>query len=64
MYLIRKQRKLLLEGTLNTVQDGDKVLGLPFNQEGYGLIYNKAIFEEAGINPDEIVTFADLEECG
>ncbi|HLS61376.1 MAG TPA: ABC transporter substrate-binding protein [Virgibacillus sp.] len=50
-----------LEGTLTTVEDGDKVLGLPFNQEGYGLIYNKAMFEEAGLNPEEILTFEDLE---
>ncbi|WP_210468033.1 ABC transporter substrate-binding protein [Sporosarcina sp. 6E9] len=55
--------KVALEGTLNTVQDGDEVLGLPINQEGYGLIYNKRIFEEAGINPDEIVTYADLESA-
>lgn len=50
-----------LEGTLTTVEDGDKVLGLPFNQEGYGLIYNKKMFEEAGINPEEILSFEDLE---
>ena len=55
--------KLALEGTLDTVKDGEEVLGLPFNQEGYGLIYNKRIFEEAGVNPDEIVTFADLEKA-
>lgn len=52
-----------LEGTLATVQDGDQILGLPFNQEGYGLIYNKQIFEEAGINPDEILSFEDLEDA-
>ncbi|WP_342504764.1 ABC transporter substrate-binding protein [Sporosarcina sp. FSL K6-2383] len=52
-----------LDGTLTAVQDGDKVLGLPFNQEGYGLIFNKAILDKAGINPDEIITFADLEEA-
>jgi len=55
--------KVALEGTLNTVTDGDEVLGLPYNQEGYGLIYNKRIFEEAGVNPDEIVTYEDLEEA-
>jgi raffinose/stachyose/melibiose transport system substrate-binding protein len=52
-----------LEGVLTTVQDGDEILGLPFNQEGYGLIYNKRIFEEAGINPDEIITYEDLEKA-
>ena len=55
--------KLALEGTLDTVTEGDEVLGLPINQEGYGLIYNKRIFEEAGVNPDDIVTFDDLEKA-
>ncbi len=55
--------KIALEGTLDTVTQGEEVLGLPFNQEGYGLIYNKRVFEEAGINPDEIVSFADLEKA-
>lgn len=55
--------KLALEGTLDTVKDGEEVLGLPFNQEGYGLIYNKRIFEEAGVNPDDIVTYDDLEKA-
>ncbi|RFB17184.1 carbohydrate ABC transporter substrate-binding protein [Bacillus sp. HNG] len=52
-----------LEGTLEGVSQDGKVLGLPFNQEGYGLIYNTAVFEKAGINPDEITTFAALEEA-
>ena len=52
-----------LDGTLTAVQDGDKILGLPFNQEGYGLIFNKAILEKAGINPKEIITFADLQQA-
>lgn len=55
--------KAALEGTLAAVTDGDKILGLPFNQEGYGLVYNKRIFEEAGINAEEILTFEDLEEA-
>jgi len=50
-----------LDGALNTVEDGEEILGLPFNQEGYGLIYNKRIFEEAGIDADEIITYDDLE---
>ncbi|SEH42807.1 carbohydrate ABC transporter substrate-binding protein, CUT1 family [Halobacillus karajensis] len=50
-----------LEGTLSAVKRDEKVLGLPFNQEGYGLLYNKQVFEEAGINPNDIQTFEDLE---
>ncbi|WP_173915253.1 ABC transporter substrate-binding protein [Halobacillus sp. Marseille-Q1614] len=50
-----------LEGTLEPVTKDGEVHGLPFNQEGYGLIYNKRIFEEAGIDPDEIKSYEDLE---
>ncbi len=52
-----------LDGTLDGVSNEDGVFGLPLNQEGYGFIYNKRIFEEAGINPDDILTFDDLEEA-
>lgn len=52
-----------LDGVLTTVEEGDEILGLPFNQEGYGLIYNKRIFDEAGIHPDDIVTYEDLEKA-
>lgn len=55
--------KNAIEGTLNPVTVDDEVLGLPFNQEGYGLIYNKEILEQAGVNPEEIKTFADLEKA-
>lgn len=52
-----------LEGTLNGVKEGDKILGLPYAQEGYGLIYNKDVFEKAGINPDELTTFDELDSA-
>ena len=58
-----KAAEAALEGTLTAVTEGEKVLGLPFNQEGYGLIYNKAMFEKAGINPEEILTYDDLEKA-
>lgn len=54
---------IALQGTLDTVTDGEEVLGLPFNQEGYGFVYNTRIFEEAGVNPEEIKTFEDLEKA-
>ena len=53
--------KAALEGTLTSVTDGEEILGLPYNQEGYGYIYNKTVFEKAGINADEIKTYEDLE---
>ncbi|WP_409252854.1 ABC transporter substrate-binding protein [Bacillus sp. SCS-153A] len=54
---------LALPGTLASVTDGDKVLGLPYNQEGYGFIYNKSIFEKAGIDPSAIKTYEDLQKA-
>lgn len=56
-----KAAGLALEGTLDGVTKDGKTLGLPFNQEGYGLIYNTEIFEKAGINPDDIKDMASLE---
>ncbi|MCL6571287.1 MAG: ABC transporter substrate-binding protein [Bacillus sp. (in: Bacteria)] len=58
-----KAAKAALDGTLASVIDGDEILGLPFNQEGYGYIYNKSVFKEAGINPEEILSYEDLEKA-
>lgn len=52
-----------LEGTLDGVTVDSEVLGLPYNQEGYGLIYNTRLFEEAGIDAASITDFASLEEA-
>ncbi|WP_249870292.1 ABC transporter substrate-binding protein [Oceanobacillus saliphilus] len=52
-----------LEGTLSGVTDGDEILGLPYSQEGYGYIYNKEIFNQAGINAEELTTYEALEEA-
>ncbi len=54
---------LAFSGTLDSVSIDGKVVGLPFNQEGYGLIYNKAIFDKAGIDPATITSFKALEEA-
>ncbi|MCD4839256.1 ABC transporter substrate-binding protein [Neobacillus sedimentimangrovi] len=58
-----KAAKAALEGTLDSVKDGEEVLGLPFNQEGYGFIYNKKVFKKAGIDPASIKTYEDLEKA-
>ncbi|QIB27262.1 ABC transporter substrate-binding protein [Caloranaerobacter azorensis] len=55
--------KLALDGILSGVTVDGKVYGLPFNIEGYGFVYNKAIFKDAGIDPKKIVDFASLEEA-
>lgn len=53
--------KQALDGTLKGATKDGEVLGLPYNIEGYGVLYNKAIFEKAGIDASTITTLADLE---
>ncbi|MBU3092646.1 ABC transporter substrate-binding protein [Clostridium sp. CM028] len=48
-------------GTLDAVKMDGKLYGMPFNQEGSGLIYNKTIFTKAGIDASKIKTYADLK---
>lgn len=55
--------KNVLDGLLTGVTVDGKVFGLPYNIEGYGLIYNKAIFEKAGIDPKSIKSFKALEDA-
>lgn len=52
-----------LDGTLDGVTVESEVLGLPYNQEGYGFIYNTRLFEEAGIDPASITDFTSLEKA-
>lgn len=54
---------LALGGTLNGVEEDGAVYGLPFAQEGYGLIYNKNIFDEVGIDPATLTTFEAMEDA-
>ncbi|BCZ44178.1 ABC transporter substrate-binding protein [Clostridium gelidum] len=50
-----------VKGTLDTVTIDKKVYGMPAATEGYGLIYNKAILDKAGIDPKSIDTFDKLK---
>jgi len=52
---------LAYEGVLDGVTMNGNVYGMPFNQEGYGFIYNKSIFESAGIDADAIKSYDDLK---
>src|SRR5699024_5185617 len=54
---------LALDGTLTSMEEGDEILGVPMNQEGYGFVYNKSVFEKAGINPEEITDYDSLEDA-
>lgn len=55
--------KRALDGTLDAVSVDGKIYGLPYNIEGFGLIYNKEVFKKAGIDPASINTYAKLEEA-
>ncbi len=56
-----KAAKSAMSGTLDAVKDGKQVLGLPYDLEGIGMVYNKAIFKKAGIDASQIKTLDDLE---
>lgn len=49
--------KKAVDNTLGAVTVKDKVYGLPLALEGYGFIYNKTIFKNAGIDASKIKTF-------
>ena len=53
--------KNAVKGTLDTVTFDKKVYGMPAATEGYGLAYNKAILDKAGIDPKSINTFDKLK---
>ena len=47
----------------NLIEGGEvegELLALPMSIEGFGFMYNKAIFEQAGINVDDIQTYDDF----
>ena len=50
-------------GTLESVTFDGKVLAMPLNLEGYGLIVNKSILEKAGINVDSLKSYKALEDA-
>ena len=54
---------LALPGMLSGATVDGKVYALPFNVEGYGFIYNKRIFKDAGIDVSQIKDFASLEKA-
>lgn len=45
------------------LKDGDKVDGIAYVIETYGLIYNKALLQKAGYKAEDIKSFADLKKC-
>lgn len=50
-----------VSGTLSAVTTNKKVYGMPYSIEGYGFIYNKNIFADAGIDVSKLNNFASIE---
>lgn len=55
-----KSAEEALQSTLESVTVDGEVYGLPYNQEGYGFVYNTEIFKEAGVDASSIQTMDDL----
>lgn len=52
------------QAALNLVQVGGKIYGLPYRVESHALIYNKAMFREAGLDPNApLKTWPELVEA-
>ena len=44
------------------ITDGDKVVGIPYVVEGYGILYNKALTDKYLALPDKAVDIASMDE--
>lgn len=55
-----KAAKNIAKGQADDAMKDGKLYGLPMAIEGFGLIYNKAIFKEAGVDAASIKTMDDL----
>jgi raffinose/stachyose/melibiose transport system substrate-binding protein len=52
---------LAADGTLDGANIDGKQVGIPVTAEAFGLLYNKAVLDEAGVDPSTITTRDDLE---
>ena len=52
---------LAAEGTLQAANIKGKQVGIPVTAEAFGLLYNKAVLDEAGVDPAAIKTRDDLK---
>lgn len=50
-----------VDGLLDDVTKGDEIYGMPMSIEGYGFVYNKEIFEAAGIDASSLKTFDEID---
>jgi raffinose/stachyose/melibiose transport system substrate-binding protein len=54
---------LAAEGTLDVANVDAKQAGIPITAEAFGLLYNKAVLDEAGVDPAAIKTRSDLADA-
>lgn len=52
-----------VEGSLDAVTIDGKVYGIPVSVEGYGLVYNKEIFKDAGIDASTLTSYDAIDEA-
>lgn len=55
-----KSASKIAKGQADDAMKDGKLYGLPMAIEGFGLIYNKTIFKEAGVNAEDIKSMSDL----
>lgn len=53
--------ELAAPGSLDGANIGGKQVGIPVTAEAFGLLYNKAVLDEAGVDPASIKSRTDLE---
>lgn len=54
---------LAAEGTLDVANIDGKQVGIPITAEAFGLLYNKAVLEAAGVDPASITTRSELADA-
>ena len=55
--------KNAVDGSIDDVTVDGKVYGLPVSVEGYGLVYNKEIFKDAGIDASTLTSYDAIDRA-
>ncbi|MEY4040193.1 MAG: hypothetical protein RLZZ52_1061 [Actinomycetota bacterium] len=55
--------ELAAEGTLDVANIDGKQVGIPVTAEAFGLLYNKAVLDKAGVDPAKIKTRSELQKA-
>lgn len=55
--------ELAAEGTLDVANIDGKQVGIPITAEAFGLLYNKAVLDAAGVDPAAITTRSELADA-